>query len=140
MNINDFDGFLPPELDTTFWYLNATTIPFIRPLTAVLLGATSYCYIFLKFYRVLCFSKLTFEWLPMLNPYQWPFSFFRTITAPYFDLWAKILPSIRLPKSSIQISGVVALEAINCLIFLCIRITENLVPLLEEMDKIIKMV
>ena len=26
-----------------------------------------------KFYRALCFSRLTLDWLPMINPYTWPF-------------------------------------------------------------------
>ena len=43
---------------------------------------------------------MTFEWLPMINPYVWPFSVFHVVTSPYFAFWARILPSIKLDKSS----------------------------------------
>jgi hypothetical protein len=78
---------------------------------------------------------MTFEWLPMINPYIWPFSVFQVITGPYFRFWSKVLPSIKLDKSSVEISGIVALEVLNSLIYFCVRFTNVLIVLLEEAEK-----
>jgi uncharacterized protein YggT (Ycf19 family) len=99
-----------------------------------LLNFISYLYILLKFYKVLCYSKMTFEWLPMINPYVWPFSIFQVLTGPYFAFWSRILPSIKLDKSSVEISGIIALEALNSLIYFCVRFTNILLAILEESD------
>jgi len=77
---------------------------------------------------------MTFEWLPMINPYVWPFSVFQVLTGPYFAFWSKILPSIKLDKSSVEISGIIALEALNSLIYFCVRFTNILLAILEESD------
>jgi hypothetical protein len=77
---------------------------------------------------------MTFEWLPMVNPYVWPFSLFHVLTSPYFGFWSKILPSIKLDKSSVEISGIIALEALNSLIYFCVRFTNILLVILEEND------
>jgi hypothetical protein len=56
-DLHFFDNFVFPisfELDPT---LQATHFVFI-----LLLNLISYLYVFLKFYKVLCYSKLTFEW------------------------------------------------------------------------------
>ena len=49
------------------------TIYFTHHLSIFLVNFISYLYILVKFYKVLCYSKMTFEWLPMINPYVWPF-------------------------------------------------------------------
>jgi uncharacterized protein YggT (Ycf19 family) len=103
-----------------------------RCVAIFLLNMTSYLYIFLKFYKVLCYSKMTFEWLPMINPYIWPFSMFQVLTEPYFSFWSKILPNVKMDKSSVEISGIVALEVLNSLIYFCVRFTNFLLVLLEE--------
>jgi hypothetical protein len=104
-------------------------------LSVFLLNVTSYLYIFLKFYKVLCYSKMTFEWLPMINPYIWPFSMFQLLTGPYFSFWSKVLPSVKMDKTSIEISGIVALEVLNSLIYFCVRFTNLLIALLDEYGK-----
>ncbi len=101
----------------------------------LLLNLVSYIYIWVKFYKVLCYSKLTCEWFPMINPYQWPFSFFQTMTAPYFRFWAKVLPNLKFQKSSLEISGIIALEALNTLIYFCVRSVNILITLLEDIEK-----
>jgi hypothetical protein len=110
-------------------------IPFLAHLiysvTLFLLNSSSYIYLFVKFYRVLCYSKMTFEWLPMINPYIWPFSFFRILTDPYFYFWAKLLPSIKFEKSSVDISGIVGLEVLNSFIHILVRVTNLLIGVLE---------
>lgn len=104
-------------------------------LSIFLLNFISYIYILLKFYKVLCYSKMTFEWLPMLNPYIWPFSVFQIITGPYFDMWSRILPSIKFDKSSVEISGIIALEALNSLIYFCVKIANLLIIILDANEK-----
>lgn len=76
----------------------------------------SYLYLLIKIYRVLCFSKLTFDQLPLLNPYRWPFSFVRVVTKPYFKFWAKLLPNLRIGSGSYDISAIIGLEMLNALI------------------------
>lgn len=105
---------------------------FVKESSVFLLNLMSYFYILLKFYKVLCYSKMTFDWLPMINPYVWPFSFFQLMTGPYFAFWSKILPNLKLEKSSIEISGIVALEALNAFIYFCVRFTNILIIVLEQ--------
>lgn len=104
-------------------------------LSIFLVNFISYLYILVKFYKVLCYSKMTFEWLPMINPYVWPFSVFHVVTNPYFAFWARILPSIKLDKSSVEISGIIALEALNSLIYFCVRLTSLLIDVLDRTEK-----
>ena len=103
-------------------------------LAVFLLNAVSYFYIFIKFYKVLCYSKMTFEWLPMINPYVWPFSVFHVLTGPYFAFWSKILPTIKFERSSVEISGIIALESLNSLIYFCVKATNQLIIILEKLE------
>ena len=100
----------------------------------------SFLYLVIKFYKILCYAKLTCEWFPMLNPYQWPFSFLRTMTRPYFKFWSRILPSLRFKKSSIDISGIVALEALNALIYFCVRGVNILLIILHTSEKTLNII
>lgn len=104
-----------------------------------LLNITSYVYIVLKFFKVMCYSKLTFEWLPMVNPYVWPFSMFQVLTTSYFRMWSRILPPIKFEKSSVEISAIIALEALNSIIYFCVRFSNILVSILEQTEKIINL-
>jgi uncharacterized protein YggT (Ycf19 family) len=114
---------------------NMETIQFSMSLAILLLNIISYLYISVKFFKVLCYAKLTCDWFPMLNPYNWPFSFLQTITNPYFRFWSKILPSLKFKKSSVEISGIIALEALNAIIYFCVRSVNVLVVSLDYMDK-----
>ena len=115
---------------------NTLSNTIIHSLAVFLLNTVSYLYIFIKFYKVLCYSKMTFEWLPMINPYIWPFSIFHVLTGPYFAFWSKILPTIKFERSSVEISGIIALESLNSLIYFCVKATNQLIILLEELEKI----
>jgi hypothetical protein len=125
----DFDSFVRQL------YQKEGFVELTHAFSVFLLNFTAYLYIFLKFFKVLCYSKMTFEWLPMINPFIWPFSVFQVITGPYFYFWSKVLPSIKLDKSSVEISGIVALEVLNSLIYFCVRFTNLLIILLEEAEK-----
>lgn len=128
-NLNPFINFL---------IRNNITLQIIHFLSVFLVNAISYLYIFIKFYKVLCYSKMTFEWLPIINPYIWPFSLFQVLTVPYFSFWAKIFPSIKFENSSLEISGIIALEALNSLLFFCVRSTHSLITILEETEKLLE--
>jgi len=78
---------------------------------------------------------MTFEWLPMINPYIWPFSIFQVLTGPYFRFWAKILPTVKFEKSSLEVSGIIALEAINSCTFFLVKSTNMLITILEDTEK-----
>ena len=110
-------------------------IKFSMVMGIFLVNIISYLYIAVKFFKVLCYAKLTCEWFPMLNPYNWPFSFLQTITNPYFRFWSKVLPSLKFKKSSVEISGIIALEALNAIIYFCVRSVNMLVISLDHMDK-----
>ncbi len=111
-------------------------IDFIHSFCVLLLNLTGYLYIYLKFFKVLCYSKMTFEWLPMVNPHIWPFSVFHVLTASYFSFWSNVLPSIKFDHTSVEISGVVALEVLNSLIYFCVRFTNLLITVIEQAEKI----
>lgn len=103
------------ELDILFIYLWVYGLVFT--------GNFLYYFIFfIKCYRILCFSKITFDGLPMINPYIWPFSIFRVLTQPYFQFWAKLLPTFKSGKSSFDISLILGLEALSALIYVLTQI------------------
>jgi uncharacterized protein YggT (Ycf19 family) len=125
-NLNPFISFL---------VRNNITVQVIHFLCIFLLNAISYFSTFIKFYRLICYAKFVCDWLPMINPYIWPFSFVQVLTTPYFSFWEKILPSIKLEKSSFGISGFIAIEALNSLTFICVRSGSALLAILEETEK-----
>jgi hypothetical protein len=106
--------------------------------TIFFLNLISYTYIILKFYKVMCYSKLTFEWLPMINPYIWPFSMFQVLTAWYFRLWAKILPPIKFEKTSFEISAIIALEALNSILYFSVKLANFLITILQQTEQSIQ--
>lgn len=109
-------------------------LPILHSLAVFLLNVVAYYYILMKFFKVICYSKMTLEWFPMINPYSWPYSIFQTIAGPYFALWSRLLPSLRLEKSSLEISNIIALEALNSLVFLCMVLTNQLVNYLNNLE------
>jgi hypothetical protein len=66
----------------------------------------------------MCFTKITFDGLPMINPYIWPFSFFRVYTQSYFAFWAKLIPPVRYGKSTFDVSLVLGIEALTSITYL----------------------
>ncbi len=110
-------------LKKTFFYLRK-----------FLLTIVAYSYTIVKSYKLLCYSKLTFDWFPMINPYIWPFSFFRLLTEPYFRLWRHILPSVKLEGSSVDVSNFVAVESLNLVAFLFINITLYSIAYLDRFE------
>ena len=108
---------------------------FIHILSIILLNILLYSYLFLKFYKVLCYTKITLDWLPVFNPYCWPFSFFRIMTQPYFKLWSRILPPIRTGKRSLEISSIVGLEALNSILYFILKGCSLLLIFLIEAEE-----
>jgi hypothetical protein len=85
----------------------------------------------------MCYSKLTFEWLPLINPYVWPFSLFNAITNPYFRMWSQILPPIKFEKTSVEIYAIISLEALNSVIYFLVRFSHLLVGILQETEQLL---
>ena len=116
-NLSFFNNFIP--LGSSI-FENEKSIYLLHYSAIFLVNLTAYLYVVIRFYKVLCYSKMTFEWLPMINPYVWPFSMFQVLTNPYFNFWSKLLPMLKFEKSSLEISGIVGLEALNsCTFFFC---------------------
>lgn len=113
------------------------SILFTHEAAVFLLNVVSYLYIFAKIFKVMCYSKLTFEWLPLINPYVWPFSLFNAITNPYFRMWSQILPPIKFEKTSVEISAIIALEALNSVIYFLVRFSHLLVSILQETEQLL---
>lgn len=109
-----------------FYFINFSSFLFLK-----IVGAF---YIVLRIYKVLCYSKLTLEWLPMINPYYWPFSVFLITTNRYFAFWSKIFPVLRFKDSSIDISSIVGLETLNSFIYLCVKLGGFLDSFLQVLD------
>ena len=132
-------NFLKSLKFTLFFNLvsNHFILRFLYILIFILINLLSFFYLCLKFYKVICYSRLTFEWLPMLNPYDWPFSFFQLVTTPYFNFWLRIMPVIQLQTSSLEVSGIIALEALNALAYLCVRLFNLLSLFLKELNTLL---
>jgi len=96
-------------------YITAQILIFLSDFIA-------FFYILLKVYTILCFSKITFDQLPILNPYKWPFSFFRIATKPYFKFWSKTLPNLRLGKISYDVSAILGLQVLSSSLYLCLQL------------------
>ena len=133
--------FLQTMTDNTSLELisNQYSIFLIRYISIILINITSYAYVLLKFYKILCYSRMAFDWLPMINPYVWPFSMFHVLTNPYFAFWQRLFPAIKFERHSLEVSGIIGLEALNSLIYFCVKLTNLLVIILEETDKIINL-
>jgi hypothetical protein len=92
----------------------------------------NYFYLFLKIFRVILYSKLTFDQMPTCNPYMWPFSVFRVSTQGYFRLWNKLLPNLRVGGGAYDISTIVGLEFTSCIINICYDIRMQFLAMAEE--------
>jgi hypothetical protein len=114
---------------------NEISISFLHYFSQILVNLIAYLYVLVKFFKVLCYSKMTFEWLPLINPYIWPFSMFQILTGPYFRFWSKILPTVKFEKSSLEVSGIIALEALNSCTFFLVKLTNMLITILEQTEK-----
>lgn len=117
------------------WLEKESTVHFVYYLSKFSLSFISSLYICVKTYKVICYSRMTCEWLPMVNPYLWPFSLFNLASKPYFRFWSTILPSIKFNQSSMEISSIVGLEALTSLVYFCVRVSELLVAFIQEMEK-----
>ena len=126
---NNFISIITPMLT------NQTSISFLHYGCIIFVNIIAYLYVVIKFFKVMCYSKMTFEWLPMINPYIWPFSVFQVLTGPYFRFWSKILPTVKFEKSSLEVSGIIALEALNSCTFFLVKLTNMLIAILEQTEK-----
>ena len=88
------------------------TLPFLLFLSDI----SHYIYLSLKVYRILCFTKLTFDQLPLFNPYKWPLSFVRKLVQPYFDFCKYFIPRFRFGKVSYELSAIVGIQFVGSLI------------------------
>jgi len=70
----------------------------------------------LKTFRFLCALQLFFSFLPMLNPYFFPFNVLKAITKPYFTLWRALIPRLRLKTRYLDISLFISFEVLSSII------------------------
>jgi len=131
----DADFFNNLTSNLTPFLKNEISVSFLNYFSQILVNVIAYIYVLVKFFKVLCYSKMTFEWLPVINPYIWPFSMFHVLTGPYFRFWSKILPTVKFEKSSLEVSGIIALEALNSCTFFLVKLTNMLIAILEQTEK-----
>jgi hypothetical protein len=86
----------------------------------------AFLYFLLKVYRLLCYTKITFDQMPIFNPYTWPLSLVRVITTPYFRFWSIFLPNLRLGKVSYDVSAILGLEFLSCCLSLSLQVRASL--------------
>jgi len=129
---NNFTAVISP------FFENPVSVYFLHYFAIFLVNLSAYLYVILRFYKVICYSKITFEWLPMINPYLWPFSMFQVLTDPYFSFWSRVLPMLKFEKSSLEISGIIALEALNSCTFFFVKLTSFLLPILDKTEIYLK--
>ncbi len=97
-----------------------------------------YIYLLIKIYRILCFAKITFDQLPLYNPYKWPLSFIRILTRPYLSFWSRFLPNLRFGNMTYEIATIVALEFLACILRLSFYIRVYLFTNLETVSILLK--
>jgi uncharacterized protein YggT (Ycf19 family) len=114
--------------------ISSSSIEFDYFFVIFLLNFFSWVYIFLKFFKLICYAKLTCEWFPLINPYEWPFCFFQQLTGPYFGFWSSLLPTLKFQKSSVDISAIIGLEALNAFIYFCVKFVSLLIIYLENTE------
>ncbi len=117
--------------------MNIYLAKFLFHLLTFLIEIMDYIYLLLKIYRLLCFAKITFDLMPLYNPYKWPLSFIRIITRPYLSFWGKLLPNIKIGIMSFEISTIIALEFLASILRMLYYF--NIFILLEA-DKLSKLI
>lgn len=95
------------------------TSPVIKKICIqILINFITFIYILVQLYKVLCYSKITFDWFPLLNPYHWPFFLFKKSTHFYFYFWSKLIPKIKLYIFTRDLSHFIAIDALTILLFI----------------------
>jgi hypothetical protein len=97
--------------------MNKLNLEILAYLLIIISDFCGFLFTFIKLYRILCFTRLTFDQLPIFNPYKWPLAFIRISTNPYFRFWSKLLPNLKIGKVSYDISGIVGLEVLAAVVF-----------------------
>lgn len=86
----------------------------------------------IKLYTLLLYTKITFDQLPLFNPYLWPFSVLRYVTVPYLRIWEKLFPRLRLGPINLDISVIIALEVLGWADTVLINLGYNTMIVLEN--------
>lgn len=102
------------HLITTLKACIINTIPDLMQLGIVLI----------RYYRLIVFTKIVLDQIPILNFYDWPYSIIRIICRPYTRFWARYLPKLKIGRSIVDISFYIGLEFLDQLsrVFLYLKI------------------
>lgn len=101
-------------------------------IIAVAIHIICFAYGFLRLFQLSCYTRITLEWLPFINPYNWPFWIFYTLTEYYLILFNRIFPNIKLKAGVFEISTLLGLEAVNFSLYTCTLLLEKAGELLQE--------
>lgn len=98
----------------------------------VLIHLLCLTYGILRIFQLACYTRITIEWLPFINPYTFPFWIAFSMTDPYISAFTSSFPTLNITTGIFEISILAALELINLLLagchsllWLCISVLEN---------------
>lgn len=114
-------------------YENQENLHLVASLLFLFTDIVGAIYLLIKAFRVLCFAKITFDQIPVFNPYKWPLSMIRVVTRPYFRFWLRLFPHLRIGKVSYEVSAIIGLEALSVLLVLCLHSRGILLSQIESL-------
>ena len=82
-------------------------------ILSILPDLITICIILLRFYKLLYYTKIILDQVPMVSLHRWPFSFLRIICRPYTRLSKRLLPKIKIGETILDISNIVGVEVLN---------------------------
>lgn len=73
-------------------------------------------YLILKLYRIIFFTKVIFEQLPLFNPNQWPLSIIHILLSPLTKFLQCYIPSINFGPIDLDISLLMVFTSFDIII------------------------
>ena len=129
-NIEFFNNF---NLDSPQFFENQFSVYCLYFLSTIAINIAAYLFVVVRFYKVLCYSTMTFEWLPMIEILIFGhFLFLRFLPSHILNFGQKFYQWLGLKILLLEISGIIALEGLNSCTFFLVRVATLLIPVLEK--------
>jgi hypothetical protein len=101
-----------------FLFEHVMVASFLANFLIFLSSFFAYIYLVIKFFKLVCYTKVAISQLPVLNPYTYPYALPRIATRFYFRFWRRTFPPIRLSGITLNLSIMVSLEVLRCLLYI----------------------
>ncbi len=112
-------NFLPTDIINIIILIKKLLINFLIELFLQL-------FLISAFFRVLCYTKLTFDWFAKFNPNMWPYSVITSIVNPYFSFFSSKIPMLRVEIGIFDPSMFLSLQIVNLITWICFQIVLQL--------------